>query len=122
MLVFDKTQTSYTIITTVSEKSITVGNELVLKLHSRFSNVSFSLILPASISAYPKRFDKFIITEFEDYPVGIYNYSIVERIPISLIEVQTLEIGLLKVIDTPVNVFVSIDKPETDDDFIVYSQ
>ena len=89
--------------------------------HSTYSNKSYSIVLPANTSAYPFRYDRYVITTFDDYQVGTYSYSIVERNSSTLAEIQILEVGLLKVISDPTQEFLTVTEPETDDDFLVYN-
>lgn len=119
MIVFDKRKSTYEFVVTVSEKGISNGTQLLLRFHSAYTNKSYALILPENSSQYSFRYDDYLISDFEDYEVGMYNYSIVEYDPFISQDRQVLEVGLLKVISNPVQTFVSVGYPETDDDFLV---
>lgn len=118
MILIDKRKTNQRLIVTLTENSDNIDANYRLDVHSPFSNKSYSVNLPENTSSFKERFDEFILSTslINDWETGFYNYSITE------INAGMVEVGSLKVIDAdtvPVP-FISIQKTETDDDFIIY--
>lgn len=119
MQVYNKQEGSFTIIATINDTAINEGNDIVMKIYNPFIQKSYSLRLTNNLSSYPDRYAKYTVSDPENYETGVYRYTICECLPNTLDEVQVLEIGLLQVMDAPIQSFVSILNQDTDNDFLV---
>lgn len=123
-LIVNKTAT-YTrfIVTQYESNAVTTGS--TIELFNRATNVNYTYALPADSSAYPSRYQEYILptTTFSALTEGVYSFNILDG------SGNGTESGLLKVIPEiftqqgKVNSrYIYIPTSATDDDFIVYQK
>ncbi|RZK04519.1 MAG: hypothetical protein EOO46_16490 [Flavobacterium sp.] len=119
MLQIDKTAEQNRIIVTISENVTddSQGFNMILKSPSTLK--TFNIDLPENTSTHKNRFDEFLLDTsiFNDMIEGQYVYFIYQKAGNKI-----LETGLLEISDaTKVDVFISIEQDEADDDIIFYT-
>lgn len=110
------------LILTISERMVESSGTLSMVIYSPFTKRSFNLELPENSSAYPNRYDEFIISK-NDFPVkeeGIYQYTVYDSLG------NALENGSMKVLKTNKHIegdsYISPSLPDVFNDFLVFDK
>lgn len=121
MILIDKQLSEQRLILTLTEQNISTGSVPILKVENRQSNINYSFTLPTNSSQFKGRYDMYVFptSAISTWEVGRYIYNVVEFFSSNNTYGKVLEIGLLEVIGSVEEQFVSLPMFETDDDYLV---
>jgi len=125
MLTIDKTQTTNTLVVTVSELTTLDNPFYLLVILSPYTNKVYRIQLPGNNSENKIRYDEFVVetSVFNSVDAGMYNYAIYQAAVETLDENalgEPVEIGFLRVISPTADEYVSLPVEDRQDTYLVY--
>ena len=125
MLTIDKTQTTNSLVVTVSELTTLDNPFYLLVILSPYTNRVYRIQLPANNSENKIRYDEFVVETavFNNIDAGMYNYAIYQSTVETLDENacgEPVEIGFLRVISSTTDEYVSLPVEDEQDTYLVY--